>query len=194
MADITVKFGDGTSHTYQGAPDSATQIQVLSRVFKDFPDRAENVAGIEGAKESGLGERLKYFATEQQFGPHGVFTSDLPQLLYGALSGPLGMADAGYPQPQTASEKKSRRMGESLPFAISPMFPSSTGKSLMYRPYLPSAAKAAAAKAAAEKAAGEAAAASKADSIINSPLMKMLAKAAGLGGSVELIEFLKRHM
>lgn len=36
MADITVEFFDGTSHIYRGAPDSATQNDVIARVEKDF--------------------------------------------------------------------------------------------------------------------------------------------------------------
>jgi hypothetical protein len=36
MADITVKFSDGTSHIYENAPDSATQDDVIARASKDF--------------------------------------------------------------------------------------------------------------------------------------------------------------
>jgi len=36
MADITVEFFDGTSHVYRGAPDSATQEDVIARASKDF--------------------------------------------------------------------------------------------------------------------------------------------------------------
>ena len=36
MADITVKFADGTSHIYKNAPDSATQDDVIARAAQDF--------------------------------------------------------------------------------------------------------------------------------------------------------------
>ena len=36
MADITVQFGDGTSHVYKGAPDNLTQNDVIARASKDF--------------------------------------------------------------------------------------------------------------------------------------------------------------
>jgi hypothetical protein len=36
MADITVKFADGTSHIYKNAPDSATQDDVIARASQDF--------------------------------------------------------------------------------------------------------------------------------------------------------------
>ncbi len=36
MADITVQFGDGTSHVYNNAPDNATQADVIARASKDF--------------------------------------------------------------------------------------------------------------------------------------------------------------
>lgn len=36
MADITVKFSDGTSHIYKDAPDSATQDDVIARASQDF--------------------------------------------------------------------------------------------------------------------------------------------------------------
>lgn len=36
MADITVKFSDGTSHIYKDAPDAATQDDVIARASKDF--------------------------------------------------------------------------------------------------------------------------------------------------------------
>jgi hypothetical protein len=36
MADITVQFGDGTSHVYKGAPDNLSQSDVISRAQKDF--------------------------------------------------------------------------------------------------------------------------------------------------------------
>lgn len=36
MADITVQFGDGTSHVYKNAPDNLTQNDVIARASKDF--------------------------------------------------------------------------------------------------------------------------------------------------------------
>jgi hypothetical protein len=39
MADIIVKFSDGTSHIYENAPDSATQDDVIARASKDFSDK-----------------------------------------------------------------------------------------------------------------------------------------------------------
>lgn len=197
MSDITVKFRSGPSVTFKGAPDATTQSQVISRVLKQYPDRASDISEIEGAKPSGLAERLKQFATEGNFGEHGVFTSDLPQLLYGALS-PLGFNLEGFPQPQTEAEKKSRRMGSELPLALKPMFPSSTGKSMMFRPPIPTGAKAEALRAAAKKAAAESEAADKAQGIIHSPMLRYIAKAAGFGTGVtaagELINFLKNHL
>lgn len=40
MADITVTFGNGTSHVYTGVPDTATPDQVQARAAKDFPNIA----------------------------------------------------------------------------------------------------------------------------------------------------------
>ncbi len=37
MADITVQFGDGSSHIYTGVPDNVTPEQATARAKKDFP-------------------------------------------------------------------------------------------------------------------------------------------------------------
>lgn len=193
MSDITVKFRDGTTHTYSGAPDDTTQVQVLSRVLKDYPDRADGVSGIEGARPSGLGERLKSFATEGQFGPHGVFSSDLPQLLLGVGDSLSFGGTSDLSPPQTDAEKKSRSMGRFLPMAVrGPVFPSISGKSLGFVPAIPTAAQLEKAKAAGEVPK------SIADQIMSSPVFKQIAKAAGIGGSgfggYELVKWLASHL
>lgn len=40
MADITVEFSDGTSHIYNGVPDSATQDDVIARASRDFSNKS----------------------------------------------------------------------------------------------------------------------------------------------------------
>lgn len=47
--DITVTFADGTSHTYQGAPDTITPDQVQSRAEKEF---TKTVKAIDGGKKA----------------------------------------------------------------------------------------------------------------------------------------------
>jgi len=44
MADITLRFDDGTTHVYENAPDSLTRNDVLKRASTDFPNK--NIADI----------------------------------------------------------------------------------------------------------------------------------------------------
>lgn len=194
MADITVTFRDGTTHTYQGAPDGATQVQVLQRVLKDHPDRADNITGIEGAQPSSLGERLKAFATQGQVGEHGVLSSDLPQLIYGVVDSlTLGQVADKLPEAKTRSEKDSREAGRELPLAAGPK---AVGGQSMLRPpnfaggsWVTGAQARAAQLARAAKTAGGAAvpAQTSAQQIMGSPIFKMIAKAAGFGSAAEMV-------
>lgn len=52
MADIYVKFEDGTSHVYNDAPDSISQADAISRAQKDF---GKTVAEVSRDKSTGVG-------------------------------------------------------------------------------------------------------------------------------------------
>lgn len=60
MADITVQFGDGTSHVYKNAPDNLTQDDVMARASKDFAGREIKHLDRASAKSSGLQKQTIY--------------------------------------------------------------------------------------------------------------------------------------
>lgn len=178
MVDITVKFQDGGSFVYRNAPTGTTQIQAMERAQNDFPERfGRGLANIEGAEESTLGERLKAFATEGQFGPHGVFSSDLPQLLRGVGDSLSFGATSDMSPPQTAGEKDSRAAGREILLGLGRGLPTKAGlTSLLKPPAFSGGSWTAAAQAAAKKAATNPQAAQQ---IAISPILKAIAKAAG---------------
>lgn len=52
--DVTVQFGDGSSHIYQNVPDNVTPDQVTARAGQDFGGR--QVTGIDGGRAGGGGD------------------------------------------------------------------------------------------------------------------------------------------
>lgn len=200
MADITVKFRQGDPITFTGAPDDVTQVQAYQRVLKDYPDRAQSVTGIEGAQPSSIGERLKAFATEGQIGEHGVLSSDLPQLLYGVVDSlTLGQTSDKLPVPKTQDEKDSRLSGREVALAAGPK--TVAGQPMLRPPNFSGGSWIAASKArqaqlaaAAKKAGTAAAAPSSAQSVLESPIFKMIAKAAGYGTAAEMAHALYNYV
>lgn len=196
MPDVTVHFSDGSQPiTYRNAPASTSQLDVMKRVGHDYPDRIRSIHGIEGAQESSMMDRLKAFATEGQVGEHGVLSSDLPQLLRG-VGDTLSLGATGdMSPPQTTDEKDSRTAGRELPLAVGRGVGST---SLLKPPNFSggswSEGAASAAKMTASKPAAGADEPGMAKQILNSPVTKMIAKAAGFGSGVELVQFLSKHL
>ena len=180
MADISVKFGDGTSHVYSDAPDNLSWSDAYSRAAKDFPD--QQVRDVTGTKPATIGERLKMFATE---GQKNIFTKDAPQLAAG-LAGDIG-ADIGVRQPKTEDEKASRSAGMELPLAF--------GRGIPTKAKLTSALKPPAFRQPSwYDTAKKSNPSGLAKSIGQSPVLKHVATGLGFGSVYELAKYLSKYL
>lgn len=191
MPDVTVNFTNGTKGIYKGVPDTVSDIDIAERVRDEHPDLA--IGSIEGAREAGLGERMKGFLTS---GQAHIFQKDLPQLLYG-LGDVVGAKNM--PPAQGQDEKESRSAGQELPLALGRALPTKAGGTSFLKPpnfsggsWYQQAVEAAKAAKGAQTA--PQAAQTLAQTVASSPMMSMVAKAAGFGSGIELMRFIVSHL
>lgn len=88
--NITVTFGDGSSHVYQNTPDDVTPEQVTQRAQQEFSGRT--VTALDGGRKP-AGETVNY-SPEPETGLHGTVTDTAPQSL-GDVAAQSAMAVGG---------------------------------------------------------------------------------------------------